>query len=187
MPKGREELRRGVRDLIEVASREMDALSTEAPAAPQAPEVFGDERPDRPILRLVRDPAAHPAPAEPEPPAAPPAGPGAATTVAPPGLSGVREAPRPVAPAQRVPAPTRPPAPVPPASGPLYGIPTDASGVHPRKGVCAAYYVNHACWEVPEAPCKQALHVCMLRDCPVYNLNREELERRFAAKFAHLW
>jgi hypothetical protein len=70
---------------------------------------------------------------------------------------------------------------------PIYGVPADASGVHPKRGVCAAYYVNHACWEVAEAYCNQALQVCMLRDCPVYNLNREEMERRFAAKFAHLW
>jgi hypothetical protein len=86
-----------------------------------------------------------------------------------------------------VPAPASQAAVARPAPVSIYGIPTDASGVHPKKGVCAAYYVNHACWEVPEAYCNQALQVCMLRDCPVYNLNREELERRFAAKFAHLW
>jgi hypothetical protein len=171
MPKAREELRRGVRDLIEVASREMDALSTEGPASPQAPERSGDERPDRPILRLVREPAAAPA------------GGGTAAPVAPPAPGDVL---RPAPPAQRVPAPTRAPAPVSPAPA-LHGIPGDAGDVHPRKGVCAAYYVNHACWDVPEAYCNQALHVCMLRDCPVYNLNRDELERRFAAKFAHLW
>ncbi|MDQ7857343.1 MAG: hypothetical protein QN174_07025 [Armatimonadota bacterium] len=164
MPKAREELRRGVRNLIEVASREMDALDAEAPPAPQAPEVFGDERPDRPILRLVREP-----------------GPAATPVVDEPARASA-----PAPPVQRVPAPTRALASAPPAPV-LHGIPADASGVHPRRGVCAAYYVNHACWEVPEAPCNQALHVCMLRDCPVYNLNRDELERRFAAKFAHLW
>jgi hypothetical protein len=83
-------------------------------------------------------------------------------------------------------APAGPRAPA-PALAPIYGIPGDAASVHPKKGVCAAYYVSHACWEVGEAYCNQALHVCMLRDCPVYNLNREELERRFAAKFSHLW
>jgi hypothetical protein len=164
MPKAREELRRGVRDLIEVASREMDALDAEASPASAAPEVFGERRPDRPILRLVREPAPAAAPVADEPARVPP----------------------PPAPAQRVPAPTRAPAPASPTPG-LHGIPAEASGVHPRRGVCAAYYVNHACWDVPEAPCNQALHVCMLRDCPVYNLNREELERRFAAKFSHLW
>ena len=141
MPKAREELRRGVRDLIEVASREMEALSGETPPPGPAPDDAPSEKPDRPILRLVREPA-------------------------------VRQ--------QGVPAPG-------PAAAPIYGVPPDASGVHPKRGVCAAYYMNHACWEVADAYCNQALHVCMLRDCPVYNLNREELERRFAAKFAHLW
>jgi hypothetical protein len=59
--------------------------------------------------------------------------------------------------------------------------------VHPRRGVCASYYVNQQCWEVPDAFCNHALHTCMLRDCPVYNLHREELERRFASKYSHLW
>lgn len=123
MPRAREELRRGVRSLIEVTSREMDALA-EAPSA--APDTVEGQR-DRRVLRLVREPV------------------------------------------------------------PVPGVPPDASGVHPRKGVCVAYYRDHACWEVPEAFCNQALHMCMLRDCPVYNLNRDALEQRFAAKFAHLW
>jgi hypothetical protein len=59
--------------------------------------------------------------------------------------------------------------------------------IHPRRGVCESYYVNHACWEVPTAFCNHSLHTCMLRDCPVYNLHREELERRFASKYSHLW
>src|SRR5438552_12061816 len=59
--------------------------------------------------------------------------------------------------------------------------------LHPKKGVCAAYFVNKKCWELPEAFCNQALHICRLRDCPVYALHQEELERRFAAKFKHLW
>lgn len=168
MPRGREELRRGVRHLIEVASREMEALSTERSATEPRPEETTADRDDRPILRLVREPLVRPRPVpEPEAVLAP------ATESAPP--TPAPEAPQPV-PATGV-----------PKVAPVYGIPPDASGVHPRKGVCAAYYVNHSCWEIEEAYCNQALHVCMLRDCPVYNLNREELERRFAAKFAHLW
>lgn len=57
----------------------------------------------------------------------------------------------------------------------------------PRKGVCQAYFVNRRCWEVPDAYCNHALHVCMLRNCPVYHLHREELEKRFAARFRYLW
>jgi len=57
----------------------------------------------------------------------------------------------------------------------------------PKKGVCAAYFVNKRCWELPDAFCNQALHICRLRECPVYNLHREEMEGRFASKFRHLW
>ncbi|MDR7520880.1 MAG: hypothetical protein QN168_00300 [Armatimonadota bacterium] len=165
MPKAREELRRGVRHLIETASQEMEALAGQG-AEPSGAEA--DERADRPILRLIRDPAnraAVPQPAAVVPPAHPAAGPIAAPL--PP--------PAPAAPAPK------------PAAPALPGVPLDVSGVHPRRGVCAAYYVNPACWEVPDAFCNQALHVCMLRECPVYHLHREELERRFAAKFSHLW
>lgn len=123
MPRAREELRRGVRSLIEVTSREMDALAE----APSAARDAAEEQHHRGVLRLVREPV------------------------------------------------------------PVPGVPPDASGVHPRRGVCAAYYRDNACWEVPGAFCNQALHMCMLRDCPVYNLNRDALEQRFAAKFAHLW
>jgi hypothetical protein len=63
----------------------------------------------------------------------------------------------------------------------------DLAGATSKKGVCSAYYVNQQCWEVPDAFCNRALHVCMLRECPVYHLNRERLEQRFARKFAHLW
>jgi hypothetical protein len=198
MQKRREELRRGVRGLIEVASREMEALSEEAQPRGPAPDESPAEKPDQPILRLVREPAPRPRPVPmPEPVALQPAGQGTLTSpAAAAGTVPITAAPPP-APAT-VPV-TEPPASTPPAAAPapaavltpkaapIYGIPADASGVHPRKGVCAAYYINHACWEVPDAYCNQALHVCMLRDCPVYNLNREEMERRFAAKFAHLW
>jgi hypothetical protein len=40
---------------------------------------------------------------------------------------------------------------------------------------------------VADAFCNQALHICRLRECPIYALHQEELERRFAAKFKHLW
>ena len=68
---------------------------------------------------------------------------------------------------------------------PVRGV--EALTLHPKKGVCAAYFVNKKCWELPEAFCNQALHICRLRECPVYALHQEEMERRFAAKFKHLW
>lgn len=58
---------------------------------------------------------------------------------------------------------------------------------HTRKGVCFAYFVNHECWRVPDAYCNSALQVCALRNCPVYHLHQEALERRFAGKFKHFW
>ncbi len=143
MRSGREELRRGVRDLIETASREMDALADPVPPAPPvietrpAPAAAAPEV--RPLLRLVR--------------AAPASLPGA----------------------------SRPP-------GPSAALAqAEVATVQSRKGVCAAYYISRKCWEVPDAYCNQALHVCMLRECPVYHLNREQLEERFARKFTHLW
>src|SRR2546425_3553397 len=59
--------------------------------------------------------------------------------------------------------------------------------LHPKRGGCAAYFANKKCWELPEALCNQTLHICRLRECPVYALHQEEMERRFAAKFKHLW
>ncbi len=134
MSGGREELRRGVRNVIEAASREMGALSDQQRSGAGLPESPPEGRAERPFLRLVRERQAPPAPL----------------------------APRPVA-----------------VQGPV--------AVHPARGVCADYQDHQACWEVPEAYCNQALHVCMLRECPVYDLNRGVLEKRFAAKFAHLW
>lgn len=66
------------------------------------------------------------------------------------------------------------------------------NGVDPRqaqsrKGVCFAYFINNECWRVPDAYCNTALQVCALRNCPVYHLHRDALERRFARKFKHLW
>jgi hypothetical protein len=77
-------------------------------------------------------------------------------------------------------------APPPPVVSPPVG-PVDLTAAASKKGVCSAYYTNQKCWEVPDAFCNRALHVCMLRECPVYHLNRERLEERFARKFAHLW
>lgn len=145
MRSGREELRRGVRDLIETASREMDELVETAPAPPAAAAPSAaPEVPTRPI------------PARPTP----------ATVGAGPILRLVRDVP--------APAPAAP-------------APADLAAATSKKGVCSAYYVNQQCWEVPDAFCNRALHVCMLRECPVYHLNRERLEQRFARKFAHLW
>ncbi|MGH2376174.1 MAG: hypothetical protein ACRDIC_22250 [bacterium] len=141
MPSGREELRRGVRDLIETASREMDELVDSAPPPPviESRTETGIAGPGAtPVLRLVR-----PGP----------------TPTGKPGAAGTSPMPAAV----------------------------EASGVHARKGVCTAYYISRRCWEVPDAYCNQALHVCMLRECPVYHLNREQLEERFSRKFAHLW
>ena len=56
-----------------------------------------------------------------------------------------------------------------------------------RKGVCSAYFINEQCWQIPEAYCNTALQVCIMRECPVYHLHKEALERRFARKFKHLW
>jgi len=141
MPSGREELRRGVRNLIETASRELGALADQAPPTPPVIEAGTTDPSEttevRPVLQLVR--------------------PGPAATGLP------------------VAAGT-PPMPA-----------AEASAAHTRKGVCAAYYVTRRCWEVPDAYCNQALHVCMLRECPVYHLNREQLEERFSRKFTHLW
>lgn len=63
----------------------------------------------------------------------------------------------------------------------------DLQSYDERRGVCFAFFVNRKCWEVEEAYCNHALHICMLRQCPVYYLHREDLERRFADKFKYLW
>jgi hypothetical protein len=57
----------------------------------------------------------------------------------------------------------------------------------PRTGVCRSYFVNHDCWRVPGAYCNTALQVCVIRNCPVYHLHKDALERRFAKKFKHFW
>jgi hypothetical protein len=97
---------------------------------------------------------------------------------------GTAQAPDPRAPDRPLLRLVQPP-PAPPASEP--GARAGPLTVHPRRGVCAAYLVTPRCWEVPDAFCNQALHICRLRECPIYALHQEELERRFAAKFRHLW
>ncbi len=138
MKSGREELRRGVREILDGASQDLESLlsTPAAPAAERRPHTPSTEA--RPVLRLVRDPA-------------------------PP-----------------VPAASVPP-PIPEAVLP------EMPAALPRKGVCQAYFLNKRCWEVAEAFCNTALHVCMTRECPIYHLYKEEMERRFAAKFAHFW
>ncbi|HEV2358870.1 MAG TPA: hypothetical protein VGZ23_14850, partial [bacterium] len=56
-----------------------------------------------------------------------------------------------------------------------------------RTGVCRSYFINHECWRVPNAYCNTALQVCVIRNCPVYHLHKDALERRFAKKFKHFW
>ncbi len=140
MRKEREELRRGVREAIEHASREMDALLATPVLAPEERKPTHATE-NRPVLRLVRDPV--PLPAD-------------------------------------HPAPETPP-PIPEAVLP------DMPTALPKKGVCQAYFLNKRCWEIPDAFCNTALHMCMTRECPVYHLYKEEMERRFAAKYAHFW
>jgi hypothetical protein len=96
-------------------------------------------------------------------------------------------------------APIKPPAPAEHPDRPILRLVRDAPPdttrpsldemtLHlPKKGVCAAYFTNKRCWELPDAYCNHALHVCRLRECPVYDLHREEMERKFAARFKHLW
>ncbi len=72
----------------------------------------------------------------------------------------------------------------------LPDFPVDGADPHQafsRTGVCFAYFVNNACWRLRDAYCNTALHMCIIRNCPVYHLHKETLERRFARKFEHLW
>lgn len=63
----------------------------------------------------------------------------------------------------------------------------DPAQARGKTGVCFAYFINHACWRVPEAYCNKALQTCIIRQCPVYHLHRDALEQRFAKKFKHFW
>jgi len=138
MKSGREELRRGVREILEGASQDLESLMSTPVPPPEERRPHTAATEARPVLRLVRDPAPH------------------------------------------VPAATVPP-PIPEAVLP------EMPAALPKKGVCQAYFINKRCWEVPEAFCNTALQVCMTRECPIYHLYKEEMERRFAAKFAHFW
>lgn len=167
MPKGREELRRGIRDLIEHASREMDAIVEEESQAPVDPAPADS----RPILRLVRP--------SPEAVAHSPSDPNALVqgeTVATSPTEAHSPGPQPV---------TSPEPDVLPSDFPH--LPFESPALLPKKGVCGAYFISRRCWEVPEAYCNTALQVCMMRECPVYHLNKDEMERRFAGKFSHFW
>ena len=73
----------------------------------------------------------------------------------------------------------------PAAADALEGV--DPAQARSRKGVCVAYFVDHECWHVRNAYCNTALHVCVMRACPVYHLHKVALERRFASKYRHLW
>ncbi len=159
MKKEREELRRGIRSFIQDAGVEL-AEFTGAPA-PKPDEARSAASPGR-----QDEPASRPANRLDQPVA--PIRPSIPTDHADrPILRLVRDAAQPETPSQ----PT-----------------LEEMTLHlPRKGVCAAYFANKRCWELPDAYCNHALHVCRLRECPVYDLHREEMERKFAARFKHLW
>jgi hypothetical protein len=78
---------------------------------------------------------------------------------------------------------------------PVKDVPEEESAVKldemtlrlPKKGVCAAYLVNKQCWEIADAYCNHALHICRLRECPVYDLHHEAMEERYTKRFKHLW
>lgn len=159
MKKEREELRRGIRSFIQDAGVELAEFTGSS-----APKV--DERP----------------------PTAPPVHPDSPA----PGPTGRLD--RPVAPVKQAAAGSSA------AERPILRLVRDGTPeaaaqptleeitIHlPKKGVCAAYFTNKRCWELPDAYCNHALHVCRLRECPVYDLHREEMERKFAARFKHLW
>jgi hypothetical protein len=162
LKKEREELWRGLRSFIQDAGAEL-ADFTNGSSAQVRPAVPPKTSPP------ADPPAAHPpAPPAAEPPAAP--RPAASTRLDQPIrpiLKLVRDVPQPD------------PAPQPSLEELTLHL--------PKKGVCAAYFANKRCWELPDAYCNHALHICRLRECPVYDLHREEMERRFAAKFKHLW
>jgi hypothetical protein len=214
--KKQEALRRGLRSFIEDTSRELadlegrdivpaegtasEASQTLAPPAvkpPETPQVLPDRaRPDPTppssvdaptetrgapvapptISALVDDPPQPgPAPAaETAEIAPPPAG-----EVLHPILQPVKPRRRPRGPARRRLRPR--------AGDEIGSNGVRAEQVHARKGVCFAYFLNHECWRIPEAYCNGALQVCITRECPVYHLHKEALERRFARKFKHFW
>ena len=159
MKKEREELRRGIRSLIQDAGVELaEFTGAPAPKPDEGHPASGGARPDgsvsRPSGRLDQ-------PVAPIKPATP-------------GGSAERPLLRLVRDVAQIGSTTQ--------------ATLEEMTIHlPKKGVCAAYFTNKRCWELPDAYCNHALHVCRLRECPVYDLHREEMERRFAARFKHLW
>jgi hypothetical protein len=157
----REELRRGLRAFIQDAGAELADFTNGAAAAAPPP-------PAQPAAPAAAVPVA--------PPPAPAARPGGA--VRPPVQTRLDEPIRPILKLVRD-------APLPEAE-PQPSL-EELTRHLPKKGVCAAYFASKRCWELPDAYCNHALQVCRLRECPVYDLHREEMERRFAAKFSYLW
>jgi hypothetical protein len=158
MKREREELRRGIRSFIQDAGVEL-AEFTGAPA-PKTEEPSPGSPPSRPDGQAARPSSRLDQPIAPIKPAAP------GDHADRPILRLVRDV---AADSSTQPA-------------------LEEMTIHlPKKGVCAAYFTNKRCWELPDAYCNHALHICRLRECPVYDLHREEMERRFAARFKHLW
>jgi hypothetical protein len=159
MKREREELRRGIRSFIQDAGVEL-AEFTGAPA-PKADEASPAPPPARPDGSAPRGSGRLDQPVAPIKPATP------GDQADRPILRLVRDAP--------------------PAESSTQATLEEMTLHLPKKGVCAAYFKNKRCWELPDAYCNHALHVCRLRECPVYDLHREEMERKFAARFKHLW
>ena len=216
MNKKQEALRRGLRSFIEDTSRELadlegrdpvpaDGTASEAPQTLAPPAVEPPETPQALPDRARSDPTppssgqapteTRGAPVAPPPisalvddlPAPPPAPVVEDAEVAPPPTGeGPHPILHPVKPrrAPRGPARRRL---RPRAGAEIASNGVRAEQVHARKGVCFAYFLNHECWRIPEAYCNGALQVCITRECPVYHLHKEALERRFARKFKHFW
>ncbi|MBI4278974.1 MAG: hypothetical protein HY660_11000 [Armatimonadetes bacterium] len=213
MSKDRKELLRGLRDLIRQTSQELEELAEpagpavrtepngEARPAPVLPEPAPEEKP-APLFQVKKEEAA-PAQAQAAPPSpaeAPAAAPASPPQTPAPSVHAPAEPVSPAPPQVQPSPPVPPPAPE-PATPARPGAPEqpsfdparyaaallDLSKAQGKKGVCFAYFANPNCWEVKEAYCNTALHVCMLRSCPIFFLHREELERRFASRFKHLY
>lgn len=201
MNKKREALRHGLRSFIEDTSRELaDLEGRDLQPPPVAPAPQDGQASGNGVKNeSVPDPAAAGASA--------PSAVGGSGAVGPP----LAPAPVPLLPAPGPGSQERASGlhtvPVPPAAAPAVSRPpasvrrrirrrpapdVNADGVNPdqvhaRKGVCFAYFLNPACWRIPEAYCNNALQVCITRECPVYHLHKDALEARFARKFRHFW
>ena len=216
MNKKQEALRRGLRSFIEDTSRELADLEGRDTAPADGTASEASQRLAPPAVTPTETPQAPPDRARPDPPppssvhaqaesrgaakAPPPVGalaedPAMPTPaplvedaeIAPPPAGEVPHGiPLPVKPRRRPRSPAR--RRLRPRAGAEIGSNgVRAEQVHARKGVCFAYFLNHECWRIPEAYCNGALQVCITRECPVYHLHKEALERRFARKFKHFW